>query len=178
MAAERDEKPSAAILSIYRCKCPDTNSRGLIRPLSKSYREGVQMTGIERLVDIVNDGPYSGGMIHISVQKLREICEQIEREVADISGYESDVLAFVEEKGGLEVIKERLRETMPRAAHDRINRRKNRRIRELENELEDMRGRLIPEGCEWDGSVLRIRTAEDVDYDGETLFVLIGGRDE
>ena len=39
------------------------------------------MTGIERLCDIVNDGPYSGGMIHISVQKLREICEQIEREV-------------------------------------------------------------------------------------------------
>ena len=38
------------------------------------------MTGIERLRDIVNDGPYSGGMIHISVQKLREICEQIERE--------------------------------------------------------------------------------------------------
>ena len=38
------------------------------------------MTGIERLRDIVDDGPYSGGMIHISVQKLREICEQIERE--------------------------------------------------------------------------------------------------
>lgn len=107
------------------------------------------MTGIERLVDIVSDGPYSGGMIHISVQKLREICEQIEREVADISGYKSAVVAFVEEKGGLEVIKEWLRETMPRAAHDRINRRKNRRIRELENELEDMRGRLMPEGIKW-----------------------------
>lgn len=66
------------------------------------------MTGIERLVDIVNDGPYSGGMIHISVQKLREICEQIEREVDDISGYESDVLAWVESKGGLEAVKKRL----------------------------------------------------------------------
>lgn len=38
--------------------------------------------------------------------------------------------------------------------------------------------RLMPEGMEWDGSVLRILTAENVDYDGETLFVLIGGRDE
>ncbi len=66
------------------------------------------MTGIERLADIVNDGPYSGGMIHISVQKLREICEQIEREVADISGHESDVLAFVEEKGGLDELERRL----------------------------------------------------------------------
>ena len=66
------------------------------------------MTGIERLRDIVDDGPYSGGMIHISVQKLREICEQIEREVGDISGYESDVLAFVEEKGGLDALKKRL----------------------------------------------------------------------
>ena len=41
------------------------------------------MTGIERLRDIVDDGPYSGGMIHISVQRLREICEQIEREADD-----------------------------------------------------------------------------------------------
>ena len=47
-------------------------------------------------------------MIHISVQKLREICEQIEREVDDISGYESDVLAWVESKGGLEAVKKRL----------------------------------------------------------------------
>ncbi len=68
------------------------------------------MTGIERLADIVNDGPYSGGMIHISVQKLREICEQIEREVDDISGRDSDVLAWVEKNGGLEAVKER---TMP-----------------------------------------------------------------
>ena len=37
------------------------------------------MTGIERLRDIADDR-YSGGMVHISVQKLREICEQIERE--------------------------------------------------------------------------------------------------
>ena len=57
------------------------------------------MTGIERLRDIAYDGPYSGGMIHISVQKLREICEQIESEVDDISGGDSDVLAWVEEHG-------------------------------------------------------------------------------
>ena len=66
------------------------------------------MTGIERLHDIAYDGPYSGGMVHISVTRLREICEQIVREVDDISGYESDVLAFVEENGGLDEVKKRL----------------------------------------------------------------------
>lgn len=109
------------------------------------------MTGIERLVDIVNDGPYSGGMIHISVQKLREICEQIEAEagVETVKSESMEALAFVEEHGGIEVIKERLLETIPHAVYDRIYRRKHRRIRELENELEDMRGRLMPEGMEW-----------------------------
>ena len=38
--------------------------------------------------------------------------------------------------------------------------------------------RLMPEGMEFEGNVLKVRTAENVDYDGETLFVLIGGRDE
>ena len=68
------------------------------------------MTGIERLVDIVNDGPYSGGMIHISVQKLREICEQIEREVGveTVKREAMEALAFVEEHGGLDEVKERL----------------------------------------------------------------------
>ena len=73
------------------------------------------MTGIERLADIANDGPYSGGMIHISVQKLREICEQIEREVDDISGRGSDILAWVEEHGGLDAVKKRL---MPEGGDD------------------------------------------------------------
>lgn len=41
---------------------------------------GKATTGIERLRDIAYDGPYSGGMVHISVQRLREICEQIEGE--------------------------------------------------------------------------------------------------
>lgn len=38
--------------------------------------------------------------------------------------------------------------------------------------------RLMPEGMELDGNVLKIWTAENVDYDGKTLFVLIGGCDE
>lgn len=118
------------------------------------------MTGIERLRDIVDDGPYSGGMIHISVQKLREICGQIERE------------------GGVETVKS-----------EAIRAADNRRV-ELcaalgidtdtgwSDAMAEMVKRLMPDGMEWDGSVLRIRTAENVDYDGETLFVLIGGRDE
>ena len=36
----------------------------------------------------------------------------------------------------------------------------------------------MPEGMEFEGNVLKVRTAENVDYDGETLFVLIGGRDD
>ena len=55
------------------------------------------MTGIERLADIVNDGPYSGGMIHISVQKLREICEQIEREV-DVETVKAEAIRAVDNR--------------------------------------------------------------------------------
>lgn len=73
------------------------------------------MTGIERLVDIVNDGPYSGGMVHISVQKLREICEQIEREqdaaVKDspcdaILTEDREAIAWVRAYGGMEKVKQ------------------------------------------------------------------------
>lgn len=35
--------------------------------------------------------------------------------------------------------------------------------------VDEMKKRLMPEGVEWDGSVLRIRTAENVDYDGEPV---------
>lgn len=68
------------------------------------------MTGIERLRDIVDDGPYSGGMIHISVQRLREICEQIEAEagVETVKSEAMEALAFVEEHGGLDAVKKRL----------------------------------------------------------------------
>lgn len=58
------------------------------------------MTGIERLRDIAEDR-YSGGMVHISVQKLREMCEQIESETVE-------ALAFVREHGGLDEVKKRL----------------------------------------------------------------------
>ena len=51
-------------------------------------------------------------------------------------------------------------------------------IRRLKEEIEAMRPRLMPEGMELDGNVLKVRTAGNVDYDGETLFVLIGGIDE
>ena len=68
------------------------------------------MTGIERLRDIAYDGPYSGGMIHISVQRLREICDQIEREagVETVKSEAMEALAFVEEHGGLDAVKKRL----------------------------------------------------------------------
>ena len=107
------------------------------------------MTGIERLVDIVNDGPYSGGMIHISVQKLREICEQIEAEADDISGHESDVLAFVGEKGGLDELKKQFE------ASDRSCNRKTFYDRlalgwiEENGGLDAVKERTMPEGMSW-----------------------------
>ena len=107
------------------------------------------MTGIERLADIANDGPYSGGMIHISVQKLREICEQIEREVDDISGHESDVLAFVGEKGGLDELKKQFE------ASDRSCNRKTFYDRlalgwiEENGGLDAVKERTMPEGMSW-----------------------------
>ena len=71
-------------------------------------------------------------------------------------------------------------------------RRRNERIAELErerNELyemvrqlnartDEMEKHLMPEGMELEGNVLKIRTAKNVDYDRETLFVLIGGGNE
>lgn len=67
------------------------------------------MTGIERLRDIAEDR-YSGGMVHISVQKLREMCEQIEAEagVETVKSDAMEALAFVEEHGGLDAVKKRL----------------------------------------------------------------------
>ena len=71
---------------------------------------GKSMTGIERLRDIAYDGPYSGGMVHISVQRLREICEQIEGEggVETVKAEAMEALAFVEENGGLDEVRKRL----------------------------------------------------------------------
>ena len=100
------------------------------------------MTGIERLRDIAYDGPYSGGMIHISVHKLREICDQIEAEA------------------GVETVKA-----------EAIRAADNRRV-ELcaalgidtdtggSDAMVEMVKRLMPEGMEWpkyaDGSLVEI----------------------
>lgn len=67
------------------------------------------MTGIERLRDIAEDR-YSGGMVHISVHKLREICDQIEAEagVETVKSEAMEALAFVEEEGGLAELERRL----------------------------------------------------------------------
>ena len=117
------------------------------------------MTGIERLRDIAEDR-YSGGMVHISVHKLREICDQIEREADDISGYESDVLAFVEEKGGLDELKKQFE------ASDRSCNRKTFYDRlalgwiEENGGLESVKKRLMPDGMQW----LMFEDGELVDF--------------
>lgn len=199
------------------------------------------MTGIERLECLAEKlGGYAckneeffGFML---APKLREIAADITQEVSDRSGYESDVLAWVEKNGGLDAVKEQRRESIPRAAYERKKAgwldhieeceealaRRNGRISELRRERDKLRDeaawaeslseildewadllgfpeqkgdpgkitarvgavldgtwrRLMPEGMELEGNVLKIRTAKNVDYDGETLFVLIGGSDE
>ena len=67
------------------------------------------MTGLERLRDIAEDR-YSGGLVHISVHKLREICDQIEAEagVETVKSEAMEALAFVEEHGGLDELRKRL----------------------------------------------------------------------
>ena len=67
------------------------------------------MTGIERLeflADVLADNEKYGAV----AANLREIAAQITAELTDREGYESDVLAWVEESGGLDAVKER---TMP-----------------------------------------------------------------
>ena len=73
------------------------------------------MTGIERLECLAeklggyacNKEEFFGFLL---APKLREIAADITQEVSDRSGYESDVLAWVEKNGGLDAVKER---TMP-----------------------------------------------------------------
>lgn len=120
--------------------------------------------------------------------ELLSIADQIEREqeslVAD-SPYDAilpedrDAIAWVREHGGLENVRDAWDEAVNLCAtigcepND-----ESETLQALGDCTDIVIKRLMPEGCEWDGSVLRIRTAENVDYDGETLFVLIGGRDE
>ena len=65
------------------------------------------MTGIERLeflADVLADNEKYGAV----AANLREIAAQITAELTDREGYESDVLAWVEESGGLDAVRERL----------------------------------------------------------------------
>lgn len=94
-------------------------------------------------------------------------------------GYERDA-TWVREHGGLDAVIAVWENDVPLAEAVISELWPDGRPDECGNDIvmRELRRRLMPEGCEWDGSVLRIRTAENVDYDGETLFVLIGGRDE
>ena len=91
-----------------------------------------------------------------------------------------DALRWVREHGGLDVLEAIWDNDVPLAngvisvlwPDERPDDCGNERV------MDELCKRLMPEGMELVGSVLRIRTAENVDYDGETLFVLIGGRDE
>ena len=105
------------------------------------------MTGIERLVDIVNDGPYSGGMIHISVHKLREICDQIEGE-ADVETVKSEAMAalnFVEEHGGLE----KARRELERVETWHLDKLEMYRLCTKYGGVKRLKRHLMPEGLEW-----------------------------
>ena len=67
------------------------------------------MTELDRLRAVAEDLSRSEWCVGLGAALL-EIANAIEREVYDISGYESDVLGWVEKNGGLDAVKER---TMP-----------------------------------------------------------------
>ena len=106
-----------------------------------------------------------------------------------------EAIAWVRDHGGLDAVERRWEclsyyaDPVPRSCMEKrlarlqrqideshaALRRRNQRIEELTHRVGDLttenaelRKRLMPEGCRWDGSVLRILTAENVDYDGET----------
>lgn len=148
------------------------------------------MEEINRLHDIADDlDRTSWG--HELADALHHIAAHIGEEVdhmRDLSGYESDVLAWVEKNGGLDKLRDEaawaeslsgiLDEWADLLGFPEQKGDPGKITARVSAVLDGTWRRLMPEGMEWDGSVLRIRTAENVDYDGETLFVFIGGRDE
>ena len=67
------------------------------------------MTGLDRLHEIAEDVGRTVWLRELGAA-LRDTADAIEGGTRDLSGYESDVLAWVEKNGGLEAVKER---TMP-----------------------------------------------------------------
>ena len=65
------------------------------------------MVELDRLRAIADDLSKSEWCMGLSAA-LHKTLEDIERETEDISGYESDVLAWVEKNGGLDAVRERL----------------------------------------------------------------------
>lgn len=137
--------------------------------------------------------------------RLRAIAEKDTENVTTVSAYDllpdedRKAIAWVREQGGLDHVRAEWHSRVPYDLYERrrqrllghiaecetaLGRRWRRieelgqRVSDLTNESAELRKRAMPQGYEWDGSVLKIWTAENVDYDGETLFVLIGGRDE
>ena len=107
------------------------------------------MEEINRLHDIADDiGRTSWGYGLASA--LHDIAAGIEGGPRDLSGYESDVMAWVEKNGGLDAVKAQRSDCIPRAAYERKKAgwlthirecetalaKRNLRIRELEKELE------------------------------------------
>ena len=107
------------------------------------------MTGLDRLHEIAEDVGRTVWLRDLGAA-LRDIAYGIEGGTRDLSGYESDVLAWVEENGGLDAVKAQRSDCIPRAAYERKKAgwlthirecetalaKRNLRIRELEKELE------------------------------------------
>lgn len=109
----------------------------------------------------------------MALMVLADKVELLERERTE----DSEIAEWVRERGGLEEVK--------RAMQDSDNRRVELcsalgidTVTGWSDAVVEMDKRLMPPGMELDGNVMKIRIAENVDYDGKTLFVLIGGRDE
>ena len=137
------------------------------------------MTGIERLRHLARSQNMDNAWTAMLSHELCDIAEQIERElnasVADspydaILPEEREAIAWVREHGGLDIIKQQRRDSIPRDAYERhrakllghiaecetaLSRRREAISRlakendELRLERATMRPRLMPEGMEW-----------------------------
>lgn len=102
------------------------------------------MEEINRLHDIADDldrtmwGQELADALH---NIAAHIGEEVDR-MRDLSGYESDVLAWVEKNGGLDAVKEQRRESIPRAAYERKKAGWLDHIEECEEALARRNGRI------------------------------------
>ena len=98
----------------------------------------IELDGLRAIADDLSKSEWCMGLS----AALHKTLEDIARETEDISGYESDVLAWVEKNGGLDAVKEQRRESIPRAVYERKKAGWLDHIEECEEALARRNGRI------------------------------------